>query len=414
METYDVVVVGGGAAGIAAAIGASRIGARTLLVERHGFLGGAATASSVLTHCGFFDQSRNQVVRGIGQDVLDRLAAKDLYRTHTMASTGNTIVLLDLETMKQVYDEAIGDSDVDLLLHTTLAGAHGGPEGPYELDLLHRGGTERVGAKVVVDCSGDGVLAAHLGAATDISDVALRQAATLVMRVGGVSHDGPEITPTLLEEAVGAYVARTGVAIDRTHGIAVRTPVVGDVMLLLADQVVDVLDPRDLTRAEVEARAETWHYLRALREGIPGWQDAYLLSTGPQIGIREARRGSGLATVTADDVRTGARYPDQVIGRGGWPMEIHVEPGVTRYERVADRGHYDIRYGAIASSSHPGLYRGGRLTAADPDAFASVRVMGTSFATGHAAGVAAAGTAEGRGRDVAWAQARLIEQGALL
>src|SRR5699024_8462825 len=162
---------------------------------------------------------------------------------------GNTIVLLDLETMKQVYDEAIGDSDVDLLLHTTLAGARGGPDGPFELDILHRAGTERVTATAVVGCSGDGMLAGQLGAATDGSDVTLRQAATLVMRVGGVSHDGPEVTPALLQEAVGAYVARTGVAIDRTHGIAVRTPVVGDVMLLLADQVVDVLDPRDLTRA---------------------------------------------------------------------------------------------------------------------------------------------------------------------
>ncbi|MGC5616588.1 FAD-dependent oxidoreductase [Georgenia sp. Z1491] len=414
MVEYDVVVVGGGAAGIAAAVGASRTGARTLLVERYGYLGGAATVSSVLTHCGFFDQQRRQVVAGIGQDVLDRLAAQDLYKVHTVSSTGNTIVLLDLETMKRVYDELVLDSDVDLLLHTTLAGARGAAEGPFELDLLHRGGVDTVVARAVVDCSGDGALAGQLGATMEVSAVADRQAATQVMRIGGIADGGPEITPSVLDAAVGAYIERTGAPIDRTSGIAVRTPVVGDVMLLLADQVVDALDPRDLTRAEIESRAESWHYLRALREGIPGWSDAHLLSTGPQIGIREARRGAGTTTVTADDVRTGARYPDTAVARGGWPMELHLEPGVTRYERVADRGHFDIQYGAVASASHEGLFLGGRIVSADPHAFGSVRVMGTSFGTGHAAGIAAAGYADGRGRDVAWTRSVLAEQRALL
>src|SRR5690606_16389083 len=141
---FDVVVVGGGAAGIAAAVGAARSGSEVCLIEQYGFLGGAATNSSVLTHCGFFDQTGAQVVRGVGQEVLDRLDAHRLYRTHTVPESGNTIVLLDLETTKTVYDELVTSAGVELLLHSTLVGATTEEGRITGVEVAHRGGRERI------------------------------------------------------------------------------------------------------------------------------------------------------------------------------------------------------------------------------------------------------------------------------
>ena len=414
MVNFDVVVVGAGAAGIAAAVGAAQTGARVCLIEKYGFLGGAATASSVLTHCGFFSQRGEQVVAGVGQSVLDRLAAEDLYRTHTVAATGNKVVLLDLETMKRVYDEIVMDAGVTLYLHSFLIGAERGPDGIEAVTIAHRGGTQRITASAFVDASGDGTLIAAAGAEDARSAADARQASTLVMRVGGVPDDGPEVDGEAMAQAVDAYSAQHGVDLPRRSGIVVRMPVVGDRMMLLADQHVDVLDVEQLTAAEITARADAWHYLRAFRQYLSGWENAFLLATGPQIGIRETRRLAGREIVTAQDVEAGSKRPEDGIGRGGWPVENHVAHGHTEYSRIADGGWYDIPYGAITSRSVGNLWAAGRLTSSDQLAFASLRVMGTSFATGHAAGVGAALRAAGADESVASVRAALIDQGALL
>src|SRR5690625_4752560 len=160
---YDVVVVGAGAAGVAAAMGAAAMGSRVCLVEKYGFLGGAATASSVLSYCGFFDRNGEQVVRGMGQDLLNRLDRENLYRTHRVALSGNKIVLLDLETLKRVLDEMITDSGVDLMLHSTVVSASAGDDRIQSIKVAHRGGLETITADAFVDASGDGVLIAASG-----------------------------------------------------------------------------------------------------------------------------------------------------------------------------------------------------------------------------------------------------------
>lgn len=413
MEEFDVAVVGGGAAGIAAAVGAARAGARVCLVERYGFLGGAATASSVLTHCGFFDQNGEQVVRGVGQTMLDKLAAQDLYKTHTVPATGNTIVLLDLETMKRVYDEIVLESGVSLFLHSFLVSAQTRGGAVESISVAHRGGIRQIRATTFVDASGDGVLINAAGADELLSEPHERQASTLVMRVGGVDKEHADGVSARMSQAVESYTRDRGVNLPRTSGIAVRMPVVGDVMMLLADQHVDVMDVDALTSAEVNARADAWHYVRAFREYLPGWENAYLLATGPQIGIRETRRLAGRDVIVADDVVAGRKRPDDAIARCGWPMEQHIVRGQTDYTRIADGGWYHLPYGAITSRSTDNLWAAGRLTSSDQPTFASLRVMGTSFGTGHAAGVAAAVTADRGKEDVTAVRATLAEQGAL-
>ena len=169
----------------------------------------------------------------------------------------------------------------------------------------------------------------------------------------------------------------------------------------------------ELTRAELEARRLSWRYLEAFRRYLAGWQDGYLAATGPQLGIREARRLRGRDLVRAEDVTSGRRRPHDAVARCGWPMEDHVAPGVTEYGGIKDRGWYHIPYGAICSASTDNLWAGGRLVCSDSRAYASLRVMGTSFGTGHACGVAAAVYAAGGRHDYAATRERLVQQGAL-
>jgi hypothetical protein len=413
LKHYDVVVVGGGAAGIAAAVGATQAGASVCLVEQYGFLGGAATNSSVLTHCGFFDQTKTQVVKGVGQQVLDRLAARGLYQTQTVRETGNTIVLLDQETTKAVYDDLVSAAGIDVLLHAVLVGAATDGGRVTSVDVAHRGGRVALSGAAFVDCSGDGALLELAGAAYQLSAPAERQAATLVMHVGGVAEDAT-LAPADMDEAVRRFEQERDLRLGRTSGIAVRMPVTREVMMLLVDQHRDVLDVHELTRAETEARRLSWHYLEAFRKGLAGWQDAYLASTGPQIGIREGRRLQGRDVVTSEDVSTARKRPEDGVARCGWPMENHVAPGVTEYGGIAGRGWYDIPYGALCSASTDNLWAAGRLASSDPRAYASLRVMGTAFATGHAAGVGAAVYAEGGAHDLRRLREVLLGQGALL
>ncbi|MGI8305917.1 FAD-dependent oxidoreductase [Saccharopolyspora hattusasensis] len=412
-QEFDVVVVGGGAGGVAAAVGAARSGARVCLIERHGYLGGAAVASSVLTYCGFFDASHTQVVAGVGQLFLDRLAELDLYLTHTTATSGNKVVLLDLETTKRVLDSLLIDAGVTVFLHATVFDATTAGDRVAAVEVIHPGGRATISGSAFVDCSGDGALLAATGADTVVFAPDERQASTLVMRVGGVAEDA-NLSSASMTRAVRAYRERYGVALLRDHGSMVRLPVSREVMVLVADQHRDMLDLDDATRAESEGRALAAHYFRALRSGVPGWEASFLAATGPEIGVRETRRLRGKDMVTALDVTSGRKRPDVVVARGGWLMEDHAVPGLITYDGIRDGGWFDISYGCISSRSFANLWAGGRLTSSDRQAFSSTRVMGTAFATGHACGVAAALHVDTGRVDNRVLQEGLRAQGALL
>ncbi|WP_329058106.1 FAD-dependent oxidoreductase [Amycolatopsis sp. NBC_01480] len=412
-KSYDVVVVGGGAGGIGAAVGAARTGARALLVEQYPFLGGAATTSSVLTYCGFFDQRGERVVAGVGEQVLRQLRGLGAYEEKTMGWTGNRIVLLDTEATKLACDTVTAAAGVDVLLHTTLIGARREDGRVAEVELHHRGGREKVTAPAFVDASGDGALLAAADAGVRVEPVERRQTSTLVCRFGGVGRDA-DLSREGLRAAIAAYHQNTGVELARDYGIAVHLPLTGEVIALLVDAQVDVLDAAALSRDEAGARRQAWLYLDALRKHLPGWSGAYLIETGPQMGIRESRHLAGRDTLTGSDVLGARKRPEVSIARCGWPIEDHAGPGVTRYTELAGRGWYDVPYDTICSAGTGNVWGVGRLTSADAQAYASVRVMGTAFATGHAAGVAGAQYAGGTPHDVGAVRAELLRQDAIV
>ena len=393
-EHYDVVVVGGGSGGVAAAIGAAQSGASVHLIERYPFLGGAATASSVLSYCGFFDQRRELVVGGVGGDLLQRLRAGGAYQEITFKWSGNTVVMIDPEFTKLALDRMIADAGVSLGLHSYLVDAHCNGSRITEVTAVTAGRRRAVFGSAFVDASGDGNLAYLAGASVTTAALDERQAATLSMRIGGVKPDAV-ISSELMRQAVAAHNATHERKLIRDHGPAARLPLTGEITMQIVDQTVDALDAHDLTRAEMAGREQAWDYLSAFRDHIEGWEGAYLVGTGPQIGVRESRRAVGRVSVTGEDVLAARRRPEDGIARCGWPIEEHHGIGSTQYAPIKDKAFYDIPLGALQSLDRDNLWLAGRLVGSDPRAYGSLRVMGTAFATGHAAGVAAALQAAG-------------------
>jgi hypothetical protein len=413
-ETYDVVVVGGGSGGVGAAVGAARAGASVHLIERYPFLGGAAIASSVLSYCGFFDQRHELVVGGVGGDLLARLRDGGAYEEITFKWSGNTVVLIDPEFTKLALDAMIADAGVSLGLHSYLAAARCTGAEISAITAITAGTERRVGGSVFVDASGDGNLAQVAGASLSVLPAAERQAATLSMRIGGVKPDAP-ISSELMRQAVAEHNTANERQLLRDHGPAARLPLTGEVTMQIVDQCVDALDAHDLTRAETEARVQAWDYLTAFRNSMPGWEDAYLVGTGPQIGVRETRHIVGRYAVTATDVLSARRRPLDGIARCGWPLEAHHGIGSTKYTPIEGRAFYDIPLDALRSINRDNLWAAGRLVSSDTDAYCSLRVMGTAFATGQAAGVAAALQAKlGAAPAPAAVREELARQGALV
>ena len=194
----------------------------------------------------------------------------------------------------------------------------------------------------------------------------------------------------------------------------IRLPVSHEVWWLVADVAAGGLSSADLTAAEMHTREACWHYLDAMRRHMPGFANAYIISTGPQIGIRETRHPAMCLKTTYAMALSGARSASSVA-LAGWLMENHHTPGKPTYESIRGDGTFQIPLDALRADGIDNLWLGGRLIGADAATFGSVRVMGTAFATGHAAGVAAAVAAGGGTEDVTGRiQKLLLQQGAML
>jgi hypothetical protein len=414
-QSYDVVVAGGGAAGVGAAVGAARAGARVALIEQAAYLGGAATHSNVLTYCGFWTQADPpaRIVGGVGDEVLREIASLGGDVAPQRTSSNVVIALLDPEIVKFALDRVCSRAGVDVLLHATLVGATSHDGRVVSVDVADHGGTTTIAAGAFVDASGDADLAARAGAGVRYGDPGGEvQNGTMVIRFGGIAGDADTSRATWAE-AVRAAKARGVPHLTKDHGLVIRIPGSNDVVAYLADEAYDVRDARSISDAERRGREQAWSYLAAIRT-LAGHERAYIVTTGPTIGTRESRHVVAQHMLTEDEAMGGATHADDVA-LGGWPAEHHPGPGApNRWIRIRDDGAYGIPLRTLASATHANLFAAGRTLDADRYAFASLRVMGTAFATGHAAGVAAAAVAQHGSADAGSVRAELLRQHAIL
>ncbi|HEX5129800.1 MAG TPA: FAD-dependent oxidoreductase [Usitatibacter sp.] len=398
---FDVVVLGGGPAGIAAAASAARNGASTLLVERYGFLGGMGTAAGVTNFCGLHANvhgEHRQVVRGVVDELLDRMRALDgLSEPHLVLGRVQAQAY-DVSAYKCAADALLADAGASVLFHATAAGVVGFPSGIDCLLVETRSGRRAVRGLAFIDCSGDGDLASWAEAPLEKGDASgALLYPTMMFRVGGVDNaragEAWRSIPPLMEQAERSgefrFPRKGAIVRPQKHEGEWRVNVT---QLRNADgSAVDGTDAAALSAAEVEGRRQAVEYLRFLRAKVPGFERAYLLELAPQVGIRETRRLAGLYQLTREDVLGCASFADS-IGVNAWPVENHVA-GDVRWEWPAEgsRGYNQLPFRMLVpQSGPPNLLVAGRCASMTHEGQSAARVSGGCFVMGQAAGTAAA------------------------
>lgn len=396
----EVLVLGGGPAGIAAATAAARTGARTILLERYGFLGGMGTAAMVTNFCGLhatINGSIQQIVRGVADDVLERLARLDgLKAPHPIpdpaGGIGSAAQAYDTAAYKMAADDLMLSAGVDVRFHAQAVGAIV-EAGRIDAVLLEtKSGRAAIRAERFVDCSGDADLAHWAGAPCEKGDASGFMAyPTTMFRIANVDdetamRDGRPNLAKLIAEAGDDFdlPRKTGIINAQAHAGEWRANLT---QISRDGEAIDGSSWHDLSYAEAEGRRQVREYFRFLKARVPGFADAYLLETAPQIGIRETRRIVGEVSLSAEDVLE-CRDFDDSIGCNGWPLEQHLA-GAAKWTFIQGRGYHQIPYGTTLPRGVDNLLVAGRCASTTPEGQASLRVSGPCFAMGQAAGTAA-------------------------
>lgn len=428
--TFDVVVLGGGPAGIAAATAAAQSGASVLLVERYGFLGGMGTAAGVTNFCGLFANrfgSIDRVVHGVADAFLARIDALDgLKAPHTVFGKINAQAF-DTAAYKIAADAMLVEVGVEILFHAWAAGVV--MDGPRVAALMveTKSGRRAVEGRVFIDGSGDGDLAVWAGAPFEVGgdDGALMYPSTM-FRINDVD---PALARNRGWEAFPAQMAAAEVRAGRNFPR--KTPIIRPqhheiewrvnlTQVANADgTAVDGTDAVQLSAGEIEGRRQIGAAFALLREGIPGFSNAYIVDIPPQLGVRETRRVMGDYVLTEGDVLGCASFPD-TIGVNGWPVEDHVAGDVVfRWPDIpGSRGFNHLPYRMLLPRGLDNLFVVGRCASMTHGGQSAARVSGACFVMGEAAGVAASMVVSGRGTvrdvDVGALQGALAQAGAYL
>jgi glycine/D-amino acid oxidase-like deaminating enzyme len=423
-DHYEVVVVGAGSAGSSAAISAARAGARTLLIDRLGFMGGTSTA--VLdTFYAFYTPTPEpqRVVGGLAWEVVQRLTDAGVAFERPNTYGAGTGVTYDQETLKLVWEALAADAGVELLLHTWATGVRVEDGRVTGIRVWNKGGERWIGADVVIDASGDADVAALAGARyEDFGTTGRVQSLSTLFRLANVNVEVAAQTKKAELWALMREAAATGAyQLPRLEGSWHRTPFAGIVMVHMTRVPnIDATDPVALTDAELEGRRQVREYHRFLRDRVPGFEASVIVGTSPSIGVRESRRVIGDYQLTRSDVLEARRFDDE-IALCGAPIEDHGPGGDTDWQYVAGGGNgavYGIPYRTLLPRGLDALLVAGRCFSSTHDAHASARSMATCMAMGQAAGTAAAMAVTGNSRpraiDVALLRERLKADGALL
>jgi len=388
LET-DVLVCGGGCAGSAAALAAARAGAKTLLVEKAPFAGG------IITSVGFpyFDgiahiDTKRIVVRGIALEMLAKSGvcapdAKTVAKHNpTIPNTFEFKLLLD-----RLFEEQKGNLSV--LFNSFICDAHSSGDRIESVTIANKDGLVTIKPKVVIDCSGDADVAAWAGAPFE-QNVEV-QPLTLHFRINNVAADA----------TVGS-ACRSALKAAQERGELPHYYGPGVMFLFGKNEVyvhgvrvpANATDAADLSRAEMQGRADAHAMFRAWKQDVPAFKDAYFMEAYPWIGVRESRRILGQHVLSEDDLMKARRF-DDAIATGCWYLDIHPNKTVVGSANDFDPKKvqpepYDIPYRSLLPQKIENLLVAGRCHSATRGAHASTRVTVTAMAMGEAAGVAAA------------------------
>lgn len=389
--TYDVIIVGGGPAGVAAALAAARRGKSTLLLESYGFLGGMWTMGMV---CPLFDHENKG---GICSELVD-----DINRLGYGVQNGPDIWNFDTEVMKRILDRKMEEAGAHVLLHTHFAAPlmEGGRIAGVFVE--NKGGRSAYRSMIVIDCTGDGDVAFRAGVPCEVGRPGdgVTQPMTLMFRMSNIDYvqdyyslrhyEGNELIRKIDQALERAGV--TDYPFNYRRPCVLRMP--GSHTALCQTTHIRnrlAINPVDLSAAEIEGRKLVEEFFALLKSHLPEFRDAQLDATGPHIGIRESRRVMGEYRLTVDDVRAHRQFDDGILTATFW-VDIHENEGVDQERQAEDHiaVHYQIPYRCLVPLKVDNLLTAGRCISGDYFAHASYRVTGDCVAMGQAAGTAAA------------------------
>jgi hypothetical protein len=402
----DVLVVGGGAAGLAAACTAAAHGLRVVLLERYGFCGGAAVAGLSGTVCGLY-LSRpgavgkpEKIVFGFVDQFI--AAMRDRGGLTDPVRYGDTYTLVhEPLAWREAADALLHHHGVQVIYHSTVIGAlMDGGEKLVGVRAYTKQGALEVRARITVDASGDADVFAMSGMETYVGAGGKVQNPTMIFRMSGVDVDrlraayGPD---SIMPEAVAAAIREANASgryqLPRSKVFLFPTPRRHEVLCNCTRVIgrdgreLNPLVAEDLTEAEIEGRSQARQYWRFFRDTLEGCEHAVLNDTGVQVGVRQTRQIAGVDTLRNADVEAGRKSSNAVV-RSAWPIEMHTG-SKPRLSWLHD-DYYEVPLGCFVPVRGEGLLAAGRCLSAEHEAMASARVTAQCFSYGHAMGHAAA------------------------
>ena len=400
----DVLVVGGGAAGVAAAVTAARNGLDVTLVERYGFCGGGAVAGLSGTVCGLYEATEDrrrppkQIVFGFADEFCRLLEAKGGLADPVVYGKTWTRVH-DPLVWREVADSLLREAGVRTIFHAIAKGVLLDGDNVEGLSIWTKQGPIDARAKIVIDASGDADVVAMAALPNFVGDNGKVQNPTMIFRMMGVNIEkfvNAYGVDTIMPEQVSAMIKAKHSAgeykLPRSK-IWLFTTTRPNELLCNCTRIVgsdgrelNPLSWKDFTEAEIEGRLQAREYARFFRENLVGCERAFVNDTGVQVGVRQTRQVTGIRRLTNADVMLGTKDPDG-IAVSPWPIELHTGEK-PRVEWLLD-DFYEIPYGCFVPERGEGLLVAGRCLSAEHEAVASARVTAQCFSYGHAIGHAA-------------------------
>ncbi|NPV52462.1 MAG: FAD-dependent oxidoreductase [Firmicutes bacterium] len=434
---FDVIVVGGGTAGLIAALASARLGASTLLVERSSYLGGNAAVG--MTWGGFFDNAGVQVIKGIPQELVDTCVCLGGGLGH-LQYTGSdrwisSVASVDPEVFRYCALRKVQEAGCILWLHTTFIQASVEGNRVVSVELTNKSGRYSVRGKVVIDATGDADVAASIGVPWERGGDRIQQCLSSIFRISNVDisafsrfmntrvntrNKNPwNIETQTMRDDVSYWCPwkvfpEEAQRMPKLFGVYYHGKQ-GDIFVNCNSVALNALNIYDLTTAEVELRHQAFTILRFLQKNIPGFASSFIAAIYP-LGVRESRRIVGDYTLTLGDIMKQRSFPD-VVAMGAYPPDVHDPSGKPL---IDSQGNvcYQIPYRSLLARDISNLLVAGRCISATFEAQSAVRGIGPCMAMGESAGTAAAlsakGSADLRELKVQVLQETLIKRGAYL